>query len=106
MPIEPGGDRGAVYLVLFGESEEPHAWLRAGEALSAVLLTAVTAGLSVAPITDVIEVERPRELVRGLLGAGGHPYVVIRCGLGASATALAEAPRRDPAEVIQGLPVW
>jgi len=104
--IEPGGDRGAVYLVLFGDSEAPPAWMRAGEALSAVLLTTVTLGLSVAPITDVIEVERPRELVRGLLGGGGHPYVVIRCGVGTSVADLAAAPRRDPAEVIQGLPVW
>jgi hypothetical protein len=106
VPIEPGGDRGAVYLVLFGESDEPRAWLQAGEALSAVLLTAVTLGLSVAPISDVIEVERTREVVRDLLDARGHPYVVIRCGLGTSTSALAEAPRRDPEDVIEGLPVW
>jgi len=106
MPVEPGGDRGATYLILCGESEAPRDWLRAGEALSAVLLTAVSLGLSVEPMSDVIEVEHPRELVRGLLDGPGHPYIVIRCGLGRPAVELAQAPRRDPAEVIQGPPAW
>jgi nitroreductase len=106
MPITPGGDRGATYLILYGEGEQPRYWLRAGEALSAVLLTAVALGLSVAPISDVIEVEHPRQLVRGLLGGLGHPYIVIRCGWGRSGAGLAEAPRRDAADVIAGLPLW
>jgi hypothetical protein len=106
MPIAPGGDRGATYLVLYGEGEEPSDWLRAGEALSAVLLTAVALGLSVAPISDVIEVEHPRELVRGLLDGRGHPYLVIRCGWGTSVAGLADAPRRDAVDVIDGLPLW
>ncbi|MEE3922437.1 nitroreductase [Micromonospora sp. BRA006-A] len=37
-------DRGAAYLILFGESDEPAAWLRGGEALSALLLTATAEG--------------------------------------------------------------
>lgn len=106
MTIEPGGDRGCVYLVLFGAGKQPRDWLCAGEALSAVLLTAVTLGLSVAPISDVIEVEHTRELVRGLLGGRGYPYIVIRCGIGTSADELAQAPRRDREDVILGLPVW
>jgi hypothetical protein len=106
LPIEPGGDRGAAYLVLYGDGQEPHDWLRAGEALSSVLLTAVSLGLSVAPISDVIEVDDSRELVRGLLNGPGHPYVVIRIGKGPSASDLEEAPRRSPTDVIDRLDLW
>jgi nitroreductase len=101
MQIQPGGDRGAAYFVLYGDSDDASDWLRAGEALSAVLLTAVALGLSVAPMSDVIEVAHPRELVRGLLAGRGYPYMVVRCGQGASTDDLATAPRRDPGEVIR-----
>jgi hypothetical protein len=101
MQIHPGGDRGAAYFVLYGDSDDASDWLRAGEALSAVLLTAVALGLSVAPMSDVIEVAHPRELVRGLLAGRGYPYMVVRCGQGASTDDLATAPRRDPGEVIR-----
>ncbi|MGC9669761.1 hypothetical protein ACNTMW_24845 [Planosporangium sp. 12N6] len=40
------------------------AWLRAGEALSAVLLTAVNENLAVSPMSDVIEVPTARIQLR------------------------------------------
>jgi nitroreductase len=104
MEIEPGGDRGAAYLIMYGTAEGPCDWLRGGEALSALLLTATVHGLSTAVISDVIEVEHSRNLVRGLLGGGGEPYVVIRCGRGAAGD-VPDAPRRAPDEVIDGLPL-
>jgi hypothetical protein len=106
IPVKPGGDRGAVYLILNGDGLKPENWLRAGEALSATLLTAVTLGLSSAPITDVLEVEHPRDLVRGLLGLHREPYAVIRCGYPTHPEPLAEAPRRGVDEVVQGPSVW
>lgn len=99
VPVSAGGDRGAAYLVVCGDGVEPSDWLRAGEGVSAVLLTAVAAGLSTAPISDVIEVADTRELVRGLLRGAGEPYLVIRAGYG-PADPPAAAPRRDPAEAI------
>jgi len=101
MEVKPGGDQGAAYLVLFGTGDEPLDWLRAGEALSAVLLTAVGAGLAVAPFTDVIEVEHSRGLVRGLLPGRSHPYVLIRCGYPTGLDAPPAAPRRGVDEVLQ-----
>ncbi len=100
--VPPGGDRGARYLIVNGSGEEPLDWLRAGEGASAVLLTAVSLGLAVAPISDVIEVEHPRGLLRGLLRTGGYPYLVIRCGYADDTTAIDPAPRRDAAEVVRG----
>jgi hypothetical protein len=65
-------------------------------------LTAVSLGLAVAPISDVIEVEHPRDLLRGILRGRGYPYLVIRCGYPTDSTALAPTPRRDRAEAVEG----
>jgi hypothetical protein len=99
--IEPGGDRGAHYLILHGEHDGDDAWLRAGQAASAVLLTATSLGLAVAPISDVIEVDHPRELVRGILRRRGYPYLVVRCGYSTDTTPIEPVPRRDPVEVVE-----
>jgi nitroreductase len=101
--VEPGGDRGSVYLVLFGDGDDPVDWLRAGEGLSAVLLTAVALDLSAAPISDVIEVAATRRLVQALLRRPGYPYVAVRCGHGVSPEVLGDAPRREPTDAIRGL---
>jgi hypothetical protein len=106
LPVAPGGDRGAAYLILNGDGTSVGDWLRAGEALSAVLLTAVSRELAVAPLTDVLEVAHPRELVAGLLDGHGVPYVLVRCGHPIDPTPLASAPRRDPTEVIEAAPDW
>lgn len=105
LPVGAGGDGGAVYVVLYHADEEPADWLRAGEALSALLLTATAYGLATATISDVVEVGRSRRLVRRVLGEPGQPYIAARCGVAATAQALAEVPRRDAADVIDG-PPW
>ena len=96
-----GSDRGAAYGILFGDGDDPSAWLRAGEALSAVLLTAVAEGLSAAPISDPVEVVWPRQQLRNLLAGVGQPYLVVRIGSPVDPDAVPPVPRRDPAEVIE-----
>jgi nitroreductase len=101
--IDPGEghDRGAVYAILFGDNDHPANWLHAGEALSAVLLTATADGLATEPISDVIEVTHTREMIRGLLAGIGHPYLVLRLGIAVpTATDLPRAPRRDATQTI------
>jgi nitroreductase len=98
--VDPGGDLGAAYLILYGHQTAPGDWLRAGEALSAVLLTAVSRGLAVAPLTDVLEVEHPRGLIRGLVPPGNEPYVLVRCGYPADPTPLPASPRRTVADIV------
>ncbi|MET7836868.1 nitroreductase family protein [Micromonospora sediminicola] len=93
-------DRGAAYLILFGERDEPAAWLRGGEALSALLLTATAEGLASAPLSDAIELAWPRRMMRDLLAGIGAPYLVVRVGWGPDAE-LPPAPRRTPADVIE-----
>jgi nitroreductase len=106
IPVEPGGDRGAAYLILHGDGVETQDWLRAGEALSAVLLTAVSRGLAVAPLTDVLEVEHPRDLIEGLLRGDGVPYALVRCGYPVDPTPLPAAPRRSASDVIHPPSGW
>jgi hypothetical protein len=101
--LEPGrgNDRGAAYAVLFGPDDTPWSWLRAGEALSALLLTAVLEGLAAAPISDAIELAWPRRLMRDLLAGVGEPYLVVRLGIPAESGELPSVPRRAPDDVIE-----
>ncbi|MEV7225436.1 nitroreductase [Polymorphospora sp. NPDC051019] len=101
LDVGAGTDRGASYGILFGSTDEPEAWLRAGEALSALLLTATDAGLAAAVLSDPVEREWPRHLLGELLSAVGTPYLAVRIGLPVEAAPLPATPRRDPADVIE-----
>ena len=93
-------DQGATYVVLFGASGERGDMLRGGEALSALLLQATAEGLATAPLSDTIEVEWPRHLLRGLLADVGEPYLIVRLGYVEDAQPLPAAPRRAAGDVI------
>jgi nitroreductase len=99
-PVDIIGDRGAAYVVLYGESDAAADWFAAGEAASNLLLTATTLGLATEPISDAIEVAHPRDLIRGLLPAGSHPFLVVRCGWSVHADPVPPVARRDPEEAI------
>jgi nitroreductase len=95
-----GTDNAAAYAVLAGDTDEPGAWLRAGEAMSAVLLTAVSADLAVSPMSDVAEVPATRALLRGLLAGIGYPYLVLRVGVAEQTAGVPATPRRSAADAI------
>ena len=88
----------------FGEREVTDAeltkLLHGGEALSALLLLATADGLATAPISDAIEAEWPRHLLRSLLADIGEPYLVVRLGHATSHEPLPPSPRREPSDVI------
>lgn len=96
----PGHDLGAAYVVLFGATDTPAGVLRGGEALSALLLLATAEGLATAPLSDTVEVDWPRHLLRGLLAGVGEPYLVVRLGHPGTTEPLPGAPRRDAGDVI------
>jgi len=81
LPVGPGHDRAARYGILWGTEDEPDNWLRAGEGLSSAWLTATRLGVSVVPLSGVVEVEGTRLTVRRLLAGLGFPYLVLRLGL-------------------------
>jgi nitroreductase len=68
-------------IVLCGATDEPLDWLRAGEGLSGLWLAATTEGLSVVPLSQVIEVDETRETLRHeVLGGLAHPMILLRVG--------------------------
>lgn len=81
LPIGAGHDRTAVYALLYGDDDEPDSWLRAGEALSAAWLTATRLGVSVVPLSAVVEVAGTRQTLRQLIAGLGYPYLVLRLGI-------------------------
>jgi nitroreductase len=77
-----GHDTAATYAVLYGPGDERADWLRAGEALSALWLTATENTVTVLPISSPIEVPFTRQRLRHLLDDLGFPYVAVRLGHG------------------------
>lgn len=81
LPVGPGHDRAAVYAILYGDEDSELAWLRAGEALSALWLLATERGLTVLPLSAAVEVPQTRQILLGLLANLGQPFLVLRLGV-------------------------
>lgn len=90
-------------VVLFDTRDEPGAWLRAGGGLSALWLAATRDGLSVVPISQVVEVpETRRAFAHEVLGDLAVPMVLVRVGWQAMGGGLLEpTPRRPLADVLE-----
>lgn len=97
-PATGDGDIGARYLILHGTGDTPTDWLRAGEALSALLLTATVRGVACSPMSELVEAPWPRGLLTTLIGEPCHPYLVIRCGYPHDDEPPPATPRRPEAE--------
>ena len=81
--------------------DEP-SWLRAGQTLSAMWLSATPAGLSIVPLSQVIEVPETRHALRDDVFAGGaQPQLLVRIGWQEIARAtLPGTPRRPLDDVL------
>jgi nitroreductase len=90
-------------IVFCAPNDDPAAWLTAGEGLSATWLAATMEGLSVVPISQVIEVEETRTGFQlEVLGGLARPLVVIRVGWQAiSRSQLPRTPRRAVSEALE-----
>ncbi|MBW0271681.1 hypothetical protein ATM97_13060 [Nocardia sp. MH4] len=86
--------------VLTTGAESPLDWLRAGEALSAVLLECTASGLSTCALTHITELAANRRLLAGLAGRPGVPQVVVRIGIAPVDVRRPPTPRRPLAEVL------
>ena len=99
-------------LVITTPGDEPLDRLRAGEATSAVLLTATSLGLASTPLSQAVEIEACRDAVANhVLGVSDDPQLIIRIGWPATgAGALPATPRRPLHAVLlpphSSLPVW
>lgn len=101
-------DRGATpdrtaLLVLGTTSDDRLCQLRAGEALSAVLLLATASRLATCPLSQPLEIGSTRRYLRDQVLDGICPQIVIRVGWAPSVPALPATPRRRATEVIEPL---
>jgi hypothetical protein len=96
-----GNDRFADFLILATAGDTRFDWLRAGEATSAVWLTATAAGLVASVLSEVIEVPDARALLRRLLPTPGHPQLVFRVAVDMQPPPYPKSARRPPSDVIE-----
>lgn len=89
-------------LVLHTEADDPAAWLHVGEALSAMWLSATLTGLSLVPLSQVVEVEATRRQVDSIaLHGSGHTQLLARIGWQEiGRTTLERTPRRSLEDVL------
>lgn len=105
-PPTSGEPEAAALLLLSTPGDNRLQWLRAGEALSAVLLTATREGLATCPLTEPLEIDEVRDLLANavLRATHLHPQVLVRVGWPvAGAAELPPTPRRPPEAVVTAL---
>jgi nitroreductase len=93
---------GAQWLVLGTPRDDRRAHLRAGEALSALLLTATSLGMATSLQTEPLGMADTRQEIRsGLLHDCAYPQALIRVGWNTRNSApLSAAPRRPVEEIL------
>lgn len=85
-------------LVLLGtNSDDPMAWMQAGQAMQSVLLHAQSETVSASCLNQPIEVEELRPEVASAFGVGGYPQVLLRMGYG---EAVSPTPRRKAHDLL------
>jgi hypothetical protein len=91
-------------IVLGGATDDVAGWLATGEALSALWLEATRGNLSVVPLSQAIEVDETRRVVRETVLRGTMaPHLLLRIGWQAiGRSQLPRTPRRPVAELLSG----
>jgi nitroreductase len=101
---EPGAEampEEATLLVVGTASDDRLSQLRAGEAMSAVLLEATRQGLASCPLSQALEVGATREMLQDrVLGTTLSPQIVLRIGWGPREP-LPATPRRPVEDIIR-----
>ena len=84
-------------VVLGTDSDEPWAWVSAGQALARVLLRARADEVWASYLDQPIEVPELRPKVTEIIGRTGHPQIILRLGYGPN---VSPTPRRTAEEVL------
>ena len=85
-----------VLAVLYTAADDPWSWVRAGQALQRVLLTATLHGISASFVNQPLETPALRRTVLGGGNVQGHPQMLLRLGRGIP---VPPTPRRPIDEV-------
>jgi nitroreductase len=89
-------------VVMYGHDDDRLTWLRTGEGLGALWLAATRDGLSIVPLSQVVEVGPTRAALRHeVLGGMAHPMLAVRVGWQAiGRSQLPRSPRRPVDEIL------
>jgi hypothetical protein len=87
-------------VALVTPADRPADWLRAGQAMHAVLLAATAAGYAASYLNQPLEIGRLRERIRDELRLDGYPQLLLRLGRPAGPPPPL-TPRRPLAEVVR-----
>jgi nitroreductase len=98
LAIPAGHDNAATYVILYGLAEQPRSWLRAGEALDAIWLTATEHDIALLPLSAAVESPATREVLHRLLAGLGYPYLSLRLGIADASLPVTVRTPRLPAE--------
>jgi hypothetical protein len=99
LELAAAADHAQVFVLLYGSTNEPLDWLRAGEALSAGWLTATGRGVAVLPHSAPPETIATREARRTMIAGSGFPYLILQ--LGAAEPADSDMPRLPADQIIE-----
>jgi hypothetical protein len=90
-------------IAICSAADDQRSWLKAGQALSALWLQATHDGLSLVPLSQVVEVAETREaLHQDVFDGLAHPQILARIGWSeATRTPLVRSPRRPVDHVIE-----
>jgi hypothetical protein len=102
LPADTHSDIHQTMVLLATRTDDPPAWLRAGEALQHLLLELTRLGWVASPLTQAIEVPLTRTRLRGALTWDAHPQVLLRIG---QAPPTPRTPRRPRGDVVDTLGV-
>lgn len=93
---EPSHQPGGPVAVLMTEQDGPRDWLRAGQALESVLLTAAAEWVFAAIHSRLTEITHLRTELQRELATADHPQLLLRFGYADTAPT---TPRRSPEEI-------
>jgi hypothetical protein len=101
LPINDRNDHAATYAIVYGFDDDPRAWLRAGQALSAVWLEATDRRIALLPLSVAVEEAGTRQMLNNLLPPNCHAQIAIRLGIAdATQGAAPRTPRLATSETI------
>lgn len=89
-------------VVLVTDDDTAQSWLRAGQALGAVLLTAAGSGVSAQPLGQATDLPGSRQRLRAALGLLGTPQLALRLGYAPAGAPTPATPRRVLHDVLTG----
>jgi hypothetical protein len=100
--VSTGHDQQAAYAILYASADDPRHWLRGGEALSSMWLTATEHNLALLPLSAAVEELSTRQALRRLISNLGYPLIAVRLGIAdPNVAAPAHTPRLEAEKTVE-----